>query len=369
VNANTDVDDITARLRAEDRRLRRRTLWLSLVPVAVGLVVLGGAWWAVHELETQRTELTAHVGRLAGERTRLAARIGEQEASIGELESRKAALERDIAAHQSLLDQATMRLPAPERERLGELQQGLDLAQVGNTAAAIRRYDRAIAEAPTPVGSALPYRLRGEAQYAAGDAAAARDSLAEAVRLDPKDAQARYSLALALWAQGDTDRALAEVQRAFADPAVQSRALQDPAFRPVRAELDARAGQASGRSADEKAFIDEGLQAARRGEFLQAVQAYDKALALHPGNARVLNWKGYALLRATDYAGAVQALAKATGADPSLAEAHYNLALALWRLERRDEALASLRRAYDADPKFKALAERDPQSRALRAAL
>ena len=42
------VDEITARLHEEDARLRRRTLWLTLLPVVVGLAVLGTAWWGVH---------------------------------------------------------------------------------------------------------------------------------------------------------------------------------------------------------------------------------------------------------------------------------------------------------------------------------
>lgn len=346
------VDEITARLREEDARLRRRTLWLTLLPVLVGLVVLGVAWWGVRE-----------AGR---EKAALDVRIQEQQGAIDDLKLQRAALDREIATRKDMLEHYAARLPARDREEVAQLQQGLAQAQKGDAASAIRAYDSAIA---SDERNPLPYRMRGNVLYAQGAYEQALDSLRGALERDPRDAQARYALGLSLWALDRRDEAVAEIQRAFENPEVKARALQDPAFQPIRGTLDARAGQESGRSAEEKQFIDEGLQAARRGDFAAAIAAYDRALAINPDNARILNWKGYALFRGQAYAEAIASFERAAALAPQVAEIHYNLALALWKSGRRDDAVKSLERAYAADPSFRAVAARDPQSRELRAAL
>lgn len=346
------VDEITERLREEDARLRSRTLWLTLLPVLVGLAVIAVAWWGVHEADRQAAALDI--------------RIQEQQGAIGDLKAQRAALDREIATRKDMLEHYAARLPAREREQLEQLQQGLEQAQKGDTANAIRAYDSAIA---SDERNPLPHRMRGNVLYAQGDYAQAAESMRRALDRDPGDAQARYTLGLSLWMLERRDEAVAEIQRAFENAEVKGRALQDPAFQPIRGTLDARAGQESGRSAEEKQFIDEGLQAARRGDFTAAVAAYDRALAINPDNARILNWKGYALFRSQAFAEAIASLDRAARLAPDVAEIHYNLALAQWKGGRRDEAVKALQRAYDADPDFKAVAERDPQSRELRAAL
>ena len=345
------VDEITARLREEDAQLRRRTLWLTLLPVVVGLAVLGTAWWGVNQAGREKAALDVN--------------IREQQGVIDDMKTQRAALDREIAARKDMLEHYAASLPAREREEVQQLQQGLAQAQRGDAANAIRAYESAIA---SDRSNPLPYRMRGNVLYGQGAYEQAADSLRQAIALDPRDAQARYALGLSLWALDRRDEAAAEIQRAFENAEVKARALQDPAFQPIRGVLDARAGQDSGRSAEEKSFIDQGLQAARRGDFTAAVAAYDRALAVNPDNARILNWKGYALLRSQAYAEAIASFERAIALTPGVAEIHYNLALALWKSGRRDEAVQALKRAYEADPAFKAVAERDPQSRELRAA-
>lgn len=346
------VDEITARLHAEDARLRRRTLWLTLLPVLVGLVVLGTAWWGVREAGREKASLDI--------------RIQEQQGAIDDLKVQRAALDREIATRKDMLEHYAARLPTRDREEVAQLQQGLERAQKGDAASAIRAYDSAIA---SDERNPLPYRMRGNVLYGQGAYEQAVDSLRHALERDPRDAQARYTLGLSLWALERRDEAVAEIQRALGDPEVKARALQDPAFQPIRGTLDARAGQDSGRSTEEKQFIDAGLQAARRGDFAAAIAAYDQALALNPDNPRILNWKGYALFRSQAFAEAIASLERATALAPDVAEIHYNLALALWKGGRRDDAVKALRRAYEADASFRAVAARDPQSRELRAAL
>jgi tetratricopeptide (TPR) repeat protein len=346
------VDEITARLRAESDRLRRRTIVLTMVPVLAGIAVLGVAWWGVRE-----------AGR---EKAALDERIEEQQGVIDDLNLQRAALDREIEARKDLLAHYAARLPAEERRAVEQLQQGLENARRGDTASAIQSYDVAIA---SDRSNPLPYRLRGAALYAQGDYERAGDSLRQAIARDPKDAQARYALGLSLWALDRRDEAVTEIQRAFENADVRASALQDPAFQPIRGVLDTRAGQASGSSDAEKQRIDEALQAARRGDFVAAIASYDRALAINPNNPRILNWKGYAQYRSGAYPDAVASLERAATLAPEVAEIHYNLALALWKSGRKEEARAALERAYAADSGYRAVVRRDPQSRELRAGM
>jgi len=349
--ADFSLDDIAARLHAEDTRLRRRTLWLTLLPIAVGIAVLATAWWGVHRANLETSTLDA--------------RIQEQQGAIADLKTQRAALDHEIAMRKDLLDHYAARLPEREREEVQQLQQGLAQAQRGDTSAAIQTFERAAAN---DVGNPLPYRLRGSALYALGDYAQAEASLRQALALDGQDAQARYFLALALWAQDRGDEALAQIDQAFVNPDIRARALQDPAYQPIRAVRDDRAAEKTARSDAEKRYIEEALQAARRGDFTAAVATYDKALADNPENARILNWRGYALFRAQTYGEAIESFDRAIAVAPDVPEIHYNRALALWKSGRHKEAMASLERAYQVDPTYRAVAERDPQSRELRAA-
>ena len=55
------ADEIAARLRQEDARLRRRTLWFSILPVAVGAVVLGIAWSGVQTARSAKVKLDKQI--------------------------------------------------------------------------------------------------------------------------------------------------------------------------------------------------------------------------------------------------------------------------------------------------------------------
>jgi len=361
----TAVDEITASLRAEDARLRRRTLWLTLAPVLVGLVVLGSAWWGVQQARREKAVLDAQLAQQQGLIDGLQRQRAAIDAENAALAKENAGLGREIAARRDLLDHYARWLPKAQRERAQELQQGLAQAQLGDGAAALRAFDNAIAADDR---DSLAWRLRGSALYAQGDYDAADRSLRTAIARAPDDAQARYMLGLALWAQGKQAQALAEVERAFADPEVRARALQDPAFSPLRAALDARSGQQSASDSQAKAAIDAGLQAARRGDFATAVTGYDQALAIEAANPKVWTWRGYALYRQGRFDDAIASYERALALDPQAAETLYNLALARWKTGDRAQAQQALTRAYAADPAFEAIASRDPQSRELRAA-
>lgn len=363
-----ELDHIAAQLRAEDLRLRRRTLWLSALPVLISVAVLVLAWQGVAEAQRQREALLKQVADAGQQKAQLDERVAAQQAAIQNLEVERAALDRDIASRKDLIARFAPQLPPAPRAELDKLTVGIDEAKRGNLDAAIASYQRAIsADAANP----LPYRLSGDAYYQDGKYGRAIAQLRQALKLNPNDANSRYTLGLALWAQGGHEQAAAdEISRAFdQDPAVRARGLQDPAFRPIRTYLDANAGQASGRSADEKAAIDRGLSAAKQGDFDAAIAGYEAALRINPANAQVWQWLGYAAFRGGQYDKAETSLKQALTLAPREGEVHYNLALVLWKMGRQDDAVASLQRAYAVEPTYRAVAEGDPQSRALRAAL
>ncbi len=369
------IDEITAQLRAQDARLRRRIIWLSLLPVVVGIAVLAAAWWGVEAARNQRAvlqqqndSLQAQFGELEQQRGMLDQRIAAQQAAIVELETERTALDRDIVSRKELLAQFAPKLPAAQRAELKKLEQGIDQVKSGNLDGAIRSYETAIS---SNSASPLPYRLAGYAYYRDQRFELAIKNLRQALAIDPKDAESRYMLGIALWAQGNQQtQAVAEIKRAFEqDSAVKARGLQDPAYRPIRDHIDASAGKASGGSEEEKAWIEKGLSAAKKGEFDLAIENYAGALKLNPDNWKVLHWQAYALYRNKQYEQAIKTSEQALKIRPREAEIHYNLALALWKIDRQQEARKAIQRAYEVDPAFREVAEQDHQSKALRASM
>ena len=95
------------------------------------------------------------------------------------------------------------------------------------------------------------------------------------------------------------------------------------------------------------ALIQAGL-----GQHKQAVESFDKALALKPGVAEVLNAKATSLQQLGRSADAVAAYDKAIAANPGFAEGYFNRGTALETLGRHEEALASYDRAIAIRPNF-----------------
>lgn len=75
--------------------------------------------------------------------------------------------------------------------------------------------------------------------------------------------------------------------------------------------------------------LRQGLDAAQRGAFQEAVQRFERALELNATSVEVWNDLGVVLIRQGDLAGGVRALRRALELNASHAEAHRNLAVAL----------------------------------------
>lgn len=82
----------------------------------------------------------------------------------------------------------------------------------------------------------------------------------------------------------------------------------------------------------------EGVAAAQRGAFDEAVRLFERALQANPRDAETWNNLGVALTRQGDVAGGIEAFRKAIALDASRAETHRNVAVALERQGQDREA-------------------------------
>jgi len=157
----------------------------------------------------------------------------------------------------------------------------------------------------------------------ASDNESVRAGYQEAVRLDPNFAlgYAGWSLALGAYAQNFAHGpAVGDFIRQARAPALKAVALA-----PELAEGHLALAGVQGESLD----------------FAGASKEYDRAMALAPGNARVLrDYGGFAVMMGRTDAG-IAAARRATVLDPLNAWSYSDLSAALWMARRYDEALAA----------------------------
>ena len=157
----------------------------------------------------------------------------------------------------------------------------------------------------------------------ASDNESVRAGYQEAVRLDPNFAlgYAGWSLALGAYAQNFAHGpAVGDFIRQARAPALKAVALA-----PELAEGHLALAGVQGESLD----------------FAGASEEYDRAMALAPGNARVLrDYGNFAVLMGRTDAG-IAAVRRATVLDPLNAWSYSDLSAALWMARRYDEALAA----------------------------
>jgi eukaryotic-like serine/threonine-protein kinase len=181
--------------------------------------------------------------------------------------------------------------------------------------------------------------LRGSQALIGGHEAntvqAAIDAFTDAIRLDPKYALAYAARALAFneyaghWTSG-----AATVREGFMKAVADGKnaVLLAPAL-------------GDGHGALAQAF--EGLL-----DFQQATQEYERAIALAPGNARVLERYGaFAVAMGRPDAG-IAAIRHALLLDPLNRDSHWWLGLALWSIRKYDEAIAANQDALALDPEY-----------------
>ncbi|MGD0826757.1 MAG: tetratricopeptide repeat protein [Desulfobaccales bacterium] len=163
----------------------------------------------------------------------------------------------------------------------------------------------------------------GVALAAQGKLDQAMAHYAEALRLEPDDAQAHNNLGLALAAQARLDQAVAHYAEALR-------------LNPDLAE----------------AHNNLGLALAAQGKLEQAAAHYAEALHLNPDLAAAHNNLGLALAKQGKLDQAVAHYAEALRLNPDLAAAHNNLGLALAKQGKLDQAMAHYAEALRLKPDF-----------------
>ena len=99
-------------------------------------------------------------------------------------------------------------------------------------------------------------------------------------------------------------------------------------------------------------LINKGLALDNLGNYTQAIQYYDKVLAIDPKYVAALNNKGSALGRLGNHTQAIQYFDKALDIEPKNVAALYNKALALYDLGNCTQAIQYYNKALDIDPKY-----------------
>jgi TolB-like protein/tetratricopeptide (TPR) repeat protein len=181
--------------------------------------------------------------------------------------------------------------------------------------------------------------LRGAKTYSstheAKDLPSAITAYTEAIRLDPY-----YALAFA--------------GRSIALSYAAGRAETEAAKREGFYEARADAGQALALAPDlAQAHLALALVSEYTPDFTQAGEAYQRALALAPGNAEVLRNSGSFEAWMGHFDAGVAAARRAVVLDPLARESHYYLGWALYAARRYKEAVAVFTEVISLDPEFK----------------
>ena len=308
-----DLDHISELFRRESAALRKRTLWLSLVPIVVGAAVIVTAYLGVRDARARLAETQALRAELLAE--------------LEELEATRDQLAEEVEQQKAVVDHFKEKLPPEEQAAANLVQSGLEAYNKGE-------YERAVETLQS--------------------AAAANEDLAEV----------HYRLGIALWRTGKSKAALEQVQTAFKlDKSYEERARQDPRFKPIWDYSEFVEGEKSAVGQGEAKHIEDALLSAKSGSFDRAIDSYRKALEVNPENAKVHGWEGYALYKQGRYEEAIESYAHCLEIDPESAECHYNMGLALWQTEERERATAEFDRAFELDPRWEGRARQDPAYR------
>ena len=246
--------------------------------------------------------------------------------SIFSLQGRLAsALGNALSVRLSAADRATLaRQPTSSPAALDAYWRGRALLErrdiAGNAKLALAMFDEAIRFEPR---FADAHAARGEALWflylETKNTAHAREALeagAEALRLQPNSAEVRYTVALALDGTGRHEEAIEELQRALA---------VRPNYEDARRSL--------------------GQILARQGRIDEAIAEFQKAIELRPNSWANFSALGLSLYQADRYEEAAKAFSRVIELQPESALGHQQLGVTYQMLGKKDEALDSYGKA------------------------
>jgi tetratricopeptide (TPR) repeat protein len=184
---------------------------------------------------------------------------------------------------------------------------------------AILDYDQAIRLNPKYADA---YRDRGLTYFHKGDYDRAIRDHDQAIRLNPKDADTFFGRGWAYDAKGDHDRAIADYDQAI---------RLDPKYA--------------------NAFNNRGNAYAAKGDYARAIADYAQAIRLDAKNASAFNNRGAAYFYKGDYDRAIADYDEAIRLDPKFASAFNNRCSAYYKKGDYDQAIADCDEAIRLDPK------------------
>lgn len=101
-------------------------------------------------------------------------------------------------------------------------------------------------------------------------------------------------------------------------------------------------------------YVSQGINLYHAGNYAAAVEAYEDALRLDPGNPYVLNLKGYSMFKKKDFTGAASTLRESTVAQPQYAWGYFDLARVYCAERMYDLAKKSIEEALRLRPGLRA---------------
>ena len=204
------------------------------------------------------------------------------------------------------------------------LQQGLVLRALERSAEALASYDKALAIQPE---SADVLYNRGNALLELSRYQEALASYERALAIRPDDPEALNNCGNALRALGRHEEALAGYDRALAVVPGYAKALGNRGPRqPEEALASYRMAFTAAPEAAWMLGIGNALQALDRHQ--EALESYDRALAIKPGSADAHGARGNALQALNRHEDALSSYTRALAIQPDNAESHWNEALA-----------------------------------------
>ncbi len=209
----------------------------------------------------------------------------------------------------------------------------LTLVTLGVSSYAADDWDNAIAQLTTAISDAKPNKAaldpaaihfyRGTAYGKKGEFDRAIADYNQAIKLNPKDAEAFNNRGVAYGYKGEYDRAIADYNQAIK-------------LNPQLAE----------------AFNNRGIAYYDKGEYDRAIADYNQAILLNPKDAEAFNNRGVAYRKKGEYDRAIANYNQAILLNPKLAEAFYNRGIAYRKKGEYDRAIADYNQAILLNPKY-----------------
>ena len=216
--------------------------------------------------------------------------------------------------------QAAKRPPAdPKSRRADALKAGGASNEKGDLDKAIADYTEAIRLNPKDADA---YGNRGYAYAAKGDLDKAIADCTEAIRLNPKDADAYVNRGWAYGEKGDFGKAIADYSEAI---------------RLNPKDADAHRGR--------------GYDYDMKGDRDKAIADYTEAIRLNPKYADAYSNRGYSYLMKGDFDKAIADYTEAVRLNPKYADAYCNRGWAYWEKDDFDKAVADYTEAIRLNPK------------------